>query len=156
MRSFGTVVAAAILIVLAYIFLSAIVAYFDGDIWPLPLHHSWALPDSWHEWRDIAIVLSVGFWALAGLVLIALLAVLVFLIIEIRRLLRENVAPAVDSLKGSLDNVRGTTEFAGETIASPLIRAYSVVKGVRTGVGAIKNFPGNVRGRKKKKRRLFR
>jgi hypothetical protein len=151
MRQFGTVVAAAILLLLLYFGLAVIVAYFDGDIWPFPLHHSWALPDSWEEWRDIAIVASVGFWVLAGLVLIILLGVLVWLVIEIRRLLHDNVAPAVDSLKGSLDNVRGTTEFAGETIASPLIRTYSVVKGVRTGVSALKNFPGNVRGRKKKK-----
>jgi hypothetical protein len=156
MRTIGTVVSAAILLLLVYIGLSVIVAYFDGDIWALPLHHSWSLPDSWAEWRDIAIVFSTLFWALAGVILVALLAALVFLIFAIRNLLKDNVAPAVDSLKGTLDNVRGTTEFAGETVVSPLIRAYSVVRGVRTGVSAVRNFPGNVRGRKKKKRGIFR
>jgi len=151
MRTIGTIVAAAILLLIAYIGLSVIVAYFDGDIWPFPVHRSWQLPDSWSEWRDIVIVLSAGFWALAGIILIALLAALVFLVVEIRKLLKNNVAPAVDSLKGTLDNVRGTTEFAGETVASPLIRAYSIVRGVRTGASAIRNFPANVRGRKKKK-----
>jgi hypothetical protein len=155
MLRIGTVVAAAILIVVAYIALSIIVAYFDGDIWPFPVHRSWALPDSWDEWRDIVIVLSAGFWVLAGLIMVVLLGALTYLVLEIRRLLRENVAPAVDSLKGTIDNVRGTTEFAGETVVSPLIRAYSVVKGVRTGVSAVRHFPGNVRGRKKK-RGLFR
>lgn len=153
MRSIGTVIAAAILLLLLYVGVSIIVAYAGGDIWVLPTHHSWALPDSWSEWRDVVIVLSAGFWALAGIILIALLGALVWLIFEIRKLLKYNVAPAVDSLKGTLDNVRGTTEFAGETVASPLIRAYSVVKGVRSGVAAVRGFPGNVKGRKGKKKR---
>lgn len=156
MRTLGTVIGAAVLLLLLYIGLSVIVAYCGGDIWVLPTHHSWSLPDSWSDWRDIVIVLSAGFWALAGIILIALLGVLVWLIMEIRKLLKYNVAPAVDSLKGTLDNVRGTTEFAGETVASPLIRAYSVAKGVRTGVSALRGFPGNVKNRKKKKKGLFR
>ena len=60
---------------------------------------------------------------------------------------------ALDSLKASLDNVRGTAEFAGETVASPIIRTYAVVKGVRTGLGAITNLPGRISGRRKKRRR---
>jgi hypothetical protein len=151
MRTIGTVVAAAILLFIAYIVLSVIVAYFGSDVWVLPVHHSWSPPDSWSEWRDITIVLFSGFLVLAGIILVALLGALVFLVLEIRKLLKNNVAPAVDSLKGTIDNVRGTTEFAGETVASPLIRAYSIVRGVRTGVSALSNFPGNVKGRKKKK-----
>ena len=51
----------------------------------------------------------------------------------------------------------GIEQFAGETVASPFIRAYSVVKGVRSGLGAITDLPGFVKGRrrsgrKKKKR----
>ena len=84
---------------------------------------------------------------------LVLLSALVWVALQIRKLLAENVAPAVDSLRESLDNVRGTTEFAGETIASPIIRTYSLVRGVRNGVMALGNFPGRVRGRKKKKGR---
>jgi hypothetical protein len=157
MRTIGTIVAAAILLFVFYVVLSVIVAYFGGDIWALPVHHSWALPDSWSEWRDIVIVFSAGFFVIAGILLVVLLGALVWLVVEIRHLLKTNVAPAVDSLKGTLDNVRGTTEFAGETIASPMIRAYSIVRGVRSGVSAVRNFPANVRGRRKKKKRgLFR
>ncbi|MFN0095500.1 MAG: hypothetical protein ACKVVT_12095 [Dehalococcoidia bacterium] len=143
----------AVVLALFYIWLSTVVAYFGGDIWPLPVHHSWALPDSWSEWRDVAIIFSTLFWALAGLVLLVLLGVLTFLAFAIKRLLEKNVAPAVDSLKASLDNVRGTTEFAGETVVSPLIRAYSVVKGVRTGMGAITGVGDRIRGRKQGKKR---
>ena len=77
------------------------------------------------------------------------MVVLIFLALQIRALLKNNVTPAVDSLRDSLDNVRGTTEFAGETVVSPLIRAYSVVRGVRSGVKAFGNFPNRVRGQKK-------
>lgn len=150
MRTVWIVIAAAILIVVAYITLSIIVAYCGGDIWPFPVHDSWSLPDSWAEWRDIAIVFSSFWWALAGFVMTLLLAVLVWLVMQIRALMRDNVAPAVDSLKGTLDNVRGTTEFAGETVVSPLIRAYSVVRGVRSGVSAVRGFPDNVRRRQKR------
>lgn len=143
----------AIVLALFYISLSVTVAYFGGDIWPIPTHHSWQLPDSWEEWRDIAIIFSTMFWFLSGLLFLILLAVLVFLVFSMKRLLENNVAPAVDSLKASLDNVRGTTEFAGETVVSPLIRAYSVVKGVRTGLSAVTGLGARVRGRKQGKKR---
>ena len=153
MRTVWTVIAAALLLLFTYIFLSVIVAYFGGDIWPFPVHDSWELPDSWAEWRDIAIVLSTFWWALAGLIMVVLLGVLVFLVLQIRTLLKDNVAPAVDSLKGTLDNVRGTTEFAGETVVSPIIRAYSVVRGVRSGVFAVRDLPNNVRRNRQKRGR---
>ena len=114
---------------------------------------SWAAPNSWSTWRDIVIVLSAGFWVIGGVLLVVLLIVAIFLLLQVRKLLEQNVAPAVDSLRDSLDNLRGTTEFAGETVASPLIRAYSIVRGVRGGLGAITNFPNRVKSNKKKGRK---
>ncbi|MCK9517419.1 MAG: hypothetical protein M0R74_00105 [Dehalococcoidia bacterium] len=150
MRFIWTVVSAAILLLLAYLFLAWMVdGYFGGNIAPSWLEpDSWDAPDSWSEWRDIVIVIGGIFAALAFLLLCVLIAALVFLVFTARRMLKENVAPAVDSLKDSLDNVRGTTEFAGETVVSPIIRVYSVVRGVRAGVGAVTNLPGRVRGRR--------
>ena len=88
----------------------------------------------------------------AGVLLCAVMVAVLFLVLMIRRLVRDNLGPAIDSLKESLDNVKGTTEFAGETVASPIIRVYSVVKGVRTGLGAVTNLPDRIRGNKKKKK----
>ena len=79
-----------------------------------------------------------------------LLVILIFLALLIRRVVKENAVPAIDSLKDSLDNVRGTTEFAGETIVSPLVRTYAVVKGVRQGISTVKDLPSRVGGRRKK------
>jgi len=155
MRFFWTVVSAAILLLLGYLVLAWIVdGYFGGNIAPSWLEpDSWDAPDSWAEWRDIVIVFGGIFAALALLLICVLLAALVFLVFTLRRILERNVAPAVDSLKDSLDNVRGTTEFAGETVVSPIIRVYSVVRGVRAGIGAVTNFPSRVRGNRRRGRR---
>jgi hypothetical protein len=66
----------------------------------------------------------------------------------LRRLLRENVAPAVDSLKGTLDNVKGTSEFVGETAVAPIVRVYSIFRGVRTGLGAVGGIGDKIRRKK--------
>jgi hypothetical protein len=87
----------------------------------------------------------------SGLLTVVLLVALVFLVITLRGVLKENVAPAIDSLKDSLDNVRGTAEVVGESIVSPIVRIYSVVSGVRSALGAVTNLPDFVRRRRKKK-----
>jgi hypothetical protein len=143
----------AILLFIVWMGVAAVASYFGGHFVPDgAVPNSWSPPDTWATWRDIVIVLFAFFWFFAGLLLCVLLAVLIFLALQVRRLVKDNVAPAVDSLKDSLDNVRGTVEFAGETVASPLIRTYALVKGVRTGLAALRFFPDRVRGRKRKKK----
>ena len=85
-----------------------------------------------------------------GILTVALMGALLLLVLLLRRVIKENAVPAIDSLKDSLDNVRGTTEFAGETIVSPIIRTYAVVKGIRTGIGAITHLPDRIKDRHKK------
>ena len=153
MRFLGTVVSAAILIVLAYLFVGWMVdGYFGGNIVPDRLvPDAWAAPNSWSEWRDIVIVFTALFWLLAGIVFVAVAIALFFLISVTRKVMKENAVPAIDSLKASLDNVKGTTEFAGETVASPIIRVYSVFKGVRTGLGAVSSVGDRIKSRKRGK-----
>ena len=132
---------------------AAIASYWGAELVPhQAVPDSWAPPKSWAEWRDIVIVFTAFFWLLAGIVMVALAVVLFIVALLVRKVIKENAVPALDSLKDSLDNLRGTTEFAGETIASPIIRVYSVAKGVRSGVGAITHLPDRVRGRKRKGR----
>ncbi|MEX0781709.1 MAG: hypothetical protein WD557_03595 [Dehalococcoidia bacterium] len=137
-----------------YLGLAILDGYFGTSLLPDELEpDSWSAPDSWSEWRDIMIVFMGFFWALSLLLFCILLAALVYLIFALRRILRENAVPAIDSAKAALDNVRGTAEFTGETVASPIIRAYSVVAGVRSGVGAIGNLPSRIRGQRKRGRK---
>ena len=152
MRYVVTVVLAAILLFLTWMLVAGIASYFGGHLVPdSAVPDSWSPPDSWAEWRDIVIVLSGFWWELAGFFMVALLAALLVVALLIRRVIKENAVPAIDSLRESLDNLRGTTEFAGETVASPIIRTYSVVKGVRSGIGAITNLPDRIRGRRGKR-----
>lgn len=155
MSRLTTVVLAAILIVVVYLVLGWFVdGYFGGNIVPNgAVPDSWAAPDSWSEWRDIFVVLSAGFIFLAAAAWLAAGVAAFFLFLVVRRLMKENVAPAVDSLRTSLDNVRGTTEFAGETVVSPLIRVYSAVRGVRAGLGAVTSIGDRIKGRKQKGRK---
>lgn len=152
MRFIGTVIAAAVALLLLYLFVAFILQGYAGVVmvpesW---IPDGWSAPNSLGQWRDIVIILLGIFWILSGILMVALLLALLFLVFLMRRILKENAAPALDSLKDTLDNVRGTAEFAGESVVSPIIRVYSVVSGVRSGIGAITHLPGRVRGRKKK------
>lgn len=138
-----TVIAAAVFIVLAYLGIGWIVdGYLGGNMVPdSAVPDNWAAPDSWSEWRDITIVIMGTLGVIAMLLTIVLLMALVVLVVTARRLLQENLRPTIDSLRDSLDNLRGTTEFASETVVTPIIRVYSVVRGVRSGLTALKHAP---------------
>lgn len=150
MRFVTIVLAAAVVLGLLILFVNGILSYWDNDfIDGGAFPNAWTGPDSWSEWRDIVIVLTAFWFMLAGLLSVVLVVLLIMLAVVARKVVRDNAAPALDSLRQSLDNVRGTTEFAGETVASPIIRVYSVFKGVRTGLGAVTNIGDRVKGRKK-------
>lgn len=155
MRFLTTVIGGAIFLFLLYIGVGGIVdGYFGGDMVPdRAVPDSWQAPDSWSEWRDIVVVLSGAFWVLAGLFAAVLMIALVALAFTVRKLLKDHLAPAIDSARDSLDNLRGTTEFAGETVVSPIIRAYSVFSGVRSGLGAVTNLGDRIRGRRRGRKR---
>lgn len=153
MRFVITVISAAILLLVLYILIGAIVdGYLGGNMIPNgAVPDSWAAPNSWEQWRDIVVVFA-GLWAaLAFFILCVLLAALVILVFTIRHLLSAKVGPLLDSGKDALDNVRGTSEFVGETAVAPIVRVYSVVRGVRGGLSAVSGIGDRIRGRKKKK-----
>ncbi|MGB4861288.1 MAG: hypothetical protein WBO97_02410 [Tepidiformaceae bacterium] len=153
MRFILIVILAAIVLGLGILGVNGLLSYWnndfiDGGAFP----NAWTGPDSWSEWRDIVIVLSGLFFVLAGILSVVLVAALIFLVILVRKVVKDNAAPAIDSLRASLDNLKGTTEFAGETVVSPIIRVYSVVKGVRTGVSAVTGLPSFVKKRARGKK----
>jgi len=152
MRFIGIVLLAAIVLGLAMLGVNGILSYWDTDFIPgEAFPDAWTGPESWSEWRDIVIVFTALFWLLAGIVFVAVAIALFLLISVTRKVMKENAVPAIDSLKASLDNVKGTTEFAGETVASPIIRVYSVFKGVRTGLGAVSSVGDRIKSRKRGK-----
>jgi hypothetical protein len=154
MRFVWTVLGAAVVLGLLILLVNGILSYWNNDfIAGGAFPNAWTGPDTWSEWRDIVIVMSFFFFLLAGIISVAVMIALFVLIGLIRKVLKENASPALDSLRQSLDNVRGTTEFAGETIAAPILRVYAVFHGVRSGLGAVTGIGDRIRGRKKKGRK---
>ena len=107
---------------------------------------------SLQDWRDIIII------ATGSMMVLVLLAVFLFtvvlglatrsLISTVQTLLRGEVTPLLDSVRQSVQNVRGTTAFIGETAVSPIIRVYSAFAGARRMIGVLGGFAGR-RGRRK-------
>ncbi len=155
MRFLLTVVSAAILLFIIYLVTGWIVdGYLGGNIVPnRAVPDSWAAPNTWSNWRDVFIVFMAAFWMLAGIATLILVVALIFLVGLLRKLLRENAAPAIDSLKLAIDSARGTVEFAGEQVVSPIIRVYSIFSGARSGLQAVTNLPNRIRGRKSAKKK---
>src|SRR3979409_2433449 len=95
MRLIRTAVLGAILLFLLWMIVAAILSYFDVTAVPKDaVPNTWRRPDSWAEWRDIVIVLTAGFWVIAGVLMIALMVALLFLALLVRRVLKENAVPA--------------------------------------------------------------
>src|SRR5512140_1649586 len=103
MRGIRTLVFAIIGLFLVWMLVAAVAAYFGGHFVPDgAVPNSWSPPSTWATWRDILIVFTALFWVVGGILLAVLLGVLIFLALLIRRILRENAVPAIDSLKDSL------------------------------------------------------
>ncbi|HJM89022.1 MAG TPA: hypothetical protein QF624_05260 [Dehalococcoidia bacterium] len=93
------------------------------------------------ELRDVVIVV---FGLFAILLLIALIVTVTGLWIAVRlltstvaELLRDPVRPALNDLRESARNVRGASEFMSDSAVHPVIRAVSVTRGIRRGLGLV-------------------
>ena len=96
--------------------------------------------------RDIVIIVA------GSLTVAVLLAVLVFTVVlglasrallgAIRSLLKDDVSPLLESIRQTVQTVRGTTAFVGETAISPIVRVYGAVAGARRMVGVITGITG--------------
>ncbi len=147
-RFFLTVVLAAVLIIVVYLVVAVLVdGYFGGNIFPDQAEpDTWSAPDSWSEWRDIAVVAFGILLAFVGLLACILLAVLIGVALSVRRAVNKNVVPLLDSTRDLVDEVRGTAEFVGESAVTPIIRVYSVVSGIRKGLDSLGSLGGRFRG----------
>jgi len=100
--------------------------------------------------RDVIII---GAGALAILAFAALFIFAVVLGLAARALLsaaltlvKDDITPLVKSAQGTVQRVKGTTAFVGETAVSPIIRVYGVVAGTRRAFGVISGVAGRRRG----------
>ena len=76
--------------------------------------------------RDGAII----FLAIESLFIGILLIVLIWQVMSLIRLLRDEIRPILNSADETVRTVRGTTTFVSETLVRPMIRASGFASGV--------------------------
>ncbi len=76
--------------------------------------------------RDLAIVLL----AVESLIIGVLLIVLIFEVVSLTRLLRDELKPILNSADETVRTVRGTTTFVSDTFVTPVVRVSSFAAGV--------------------------
>ena len=99
---------------------------------------------SLEELRDLVIVI----WGVLGIIFLAVALVLAIvvgltargLMATIRRLLEEDLQPAISSVRQTVDSIRGTTSFVADTAVAPVIRVYGIVSGVRRFTSVLGGF----------------
>ncbi|OQY22710.1 MAG: hypothetical protein B6I34_05570 [Anaerolineaceae bacterium 4572_32.1] len=113
-------------LVIAVALLIIIALSFGG--YQLFVHPTWA-----QVLRDIFIILM----ALQSLAIGVLLIILIAQIINLSKLLREEILPILNSTNETVSTVKQTTNFVSDTVVSPLVKAASTIAAVRGGMKAI-------------------
>ncbi|HEY4686278.1 MAG TPA: hypothetical protein VII57_09570 [Dehalococcoidia bacterium] len=94
--------------------------------------------------RDVVIIVCGILAALFFLVGLVVTLVVGFsakgLLNAVREMMDESIKPALASVRGAADTVRGTAEFVGKTAVAPIVRTYGAVAGVRKGLGVLAGF----------------
>ncbi len=91
--------------------------------------------------RDIAIVLL----AVQSLVIGVLLAILLVQLRNLARMLREEIAPILQTSQETAHRVDGTVHLVSDTIVRPLIKLNSLAAGVHKAVDSLFFFRGRMR-----------
>ncbi len=91
--------------------------------------------DTPEEWRDFFLM----FFTVAGF--FAFLAIFMFTVVtgwlsvttllRVRRVLSENLAPTLDSVRETSESVRGTVGFISDHAVKPVIKVYGTAAGAR-------------------------
>ena len=77
--------------------------------------------------RDVIIILL----ELESLVVVALMLVLVYQVMLLVRMIREEIKPLIESARETVASARGTTTFVSKKIVSPAVSIASTLAGVR-------------------------
>ena len=103
------------------------------------------------DFRDVVVIVYGTMGILLFTVLIAVAAGLFFAIRGLSRkvedLLDEPIRPALEELRETARNARGTSEFYADHAVGPLVKTVAAVRGARRGLSSITSLAG--RGRKR-------
>ncbi len=90
-------------------------------------------PTTTETLRDIAIIAL----AFESLIILTLLAVLIYQLIVLIAMLRDDVKPMLESTQETLNTVRGTATFVSERVARPAINASGYVSGIGRSIAVL-------------------
>lgn len=83
--------------------------------------------------RDLFIIVL----ALESLVIGTLLVVLVFQLITLTRMLRDEIKPMIESTQETVNIAKGTTTFVSQQVTRPAIEVLSYTNGIARSIGVL-------------------
>jgi hypothetical protein len=83
--------------------------------------------------RDLFIIAL----ALESLVIGTLLVILIYQLIALIRMLRDNLKPIIESTRETVNTARGTATFVSQRVTKPAIAASSYVTGIGRSIGVL-------------------
>lgn len=102
--------------------------------------------DTPEEWRDLFMMCFMVAGTLLFLVTIFFTVVLGYLststVLRTRRLLKNNVQPALENVRGTTETVRGTVTFVSDNAVRPVVKVYGAAAGARRFVSVVARFTG--------------
>jgi hypothetical protein len=98
--------------------------------------------------RDVAIILL----AIESIVIGVLLALLLLQVRKLVMLLRDEIAPLLNSANSTMNKVETTTHFVSDTVVNPLVQVISYAKGSAETIRVLLQLRKRMRGPSKPKR----
>jgi hypothetical protein len=104
--------------------------------------------------RDIVVIV----YGIMGIVLMLGLCIAAFglwfairaLSAAVQELIKDPIRPTLVEVRKTVENVRGSTEFAADTAVHPLIRVVSITRGFRRGIATVAGLRNRVGGNREK------
>jgi amino acid transporter len=96
--------------------------------------------------RDVAII----FLAFLALWIGVMLVVLLYLVLMLTMLIRDEIKPLLESINMTMNTVRGTTVFMSENVVQPTIKVASALSGVRRTLEALAGIRASVQPKQRK------
>lgn len=85
------------------------------------------------ELRDLAVIILAVIFILVGMGM----GVLVVMLISLAVLVRRKVGPLLDSARGTLSAIEGTSSLVSDSVVRPIIKVASFGAGVRAAAGIL-------------------
>jgi len=103
------------------------------------------------DFRDVVVIVYGTMGILLFTVLIAVAAGLFFAIRslskKVEELIDEPIRPALEELRETARNARGTSEFYADHAVGPLVKTVAAARGARRGLSSIASLAGRARKR---------